>query len=166
MEVILIAHDIRSTHNIGSLARSADGFGVKTIYCTGITPYIRAVDDERLPHIRRKIAADIHKTALGAEDTVDIIHAPDIKALIKKLRNIGYVIAALEQSPPSIPLKSRRKTDKIALILGSETTGLPYKVLRLSGLVLEIPMLGKKESFNVSVAGAIALYELKRSELY
>lgn len=166
MEILLIAHDIRSTHNIGSLARSADSFGVKTIYCTGITPYMRAEDDERLPHIRKKIAADIHKTALGAENTVDIVHAPDIRALLKRLKASGYTIAALEQSDPSISLKSQMKTTKIALILGSETTGIPYKILSVCGLIFEIPMLGKKESLNVSVAGAIAMYELKRSELY
>lgn len=166
MELVLIANDIRSSHNIGSLARSADSFGVKTIYCTGITPYMRSDLDERLPHIRNKIAADIHKTALGAENTVSIVHAPDLLKLIKKLKAMGFTVAALEQSQPSIPLKSFMKTNKLALVLGSETTGIPYEILRTCNLVLEIPMLGSKESLNVSVAGAIAMYELKRSELY
>ncbi|MEK7471732.1 MAG: TrmH family RNA methyltransferase [Patescibacteria group bacterium] len=166
MEVVLIAHDIRSSHNIGSLARSADSFGVKTIYCTGITPYIRAEQDERLPHIRNKIIADIHKTALGAEATVDILHKPNLKSLFSSLRKDGFDIIALEQSESSVPLKSFNATKRIALLLGTETTGLPTVLVTLCDQVLEIPMLGKKESLNVSVAGAIAMYELKRSELY
>lgn len=166
MEVVLIAHDIRSCHNIGSLARSADSFGVKTIYCTGFTPYIKCVDDERLPHIRKKIATDIHKTALGAEDFVEIVHQPNLEELIVSLKKQDFTIAALEQSKTSIPLKSFSGTTKLALILGTETIGLPENVLALCDKVLEIPMLGKKESLNVSVAGAIAMYELKRSELY
>lgn len=166
MEVVLIAHDIRSTHNVGSLARSADGFGVRTIYCTGITPYIYNSKDERLPHIRKKTAADIHKTALGAETTVDILHAPSIENLIKDLKRRGFKVAALEQSESSIPLTSFKSVNKLALILGTETTGLPAGIQKLCDQILEIPMLGNKESLNVSVAGAIAMYELKRSKLY
>lgn len=166
MEILLIAHDIRSCHNVGSLARSADSFGVKTIFCTGFTPYIRSENDDRLPHIRKKIANEIHKTALGAEDTVDILHVPDIQRLINKLKLTGYTIAALEQSEPSFPLNRKIKNNKLAVILGSETTGIPYDILKVCNLVMEIPMLGKKESLNVSVAGAIAMYELNRSSLY
>lgn len=166
MEVVLIAHDIRSCHNIGSLARSCDGFGVKTIYCTGYTPYIKSDNEDRLPHIRKKITADIHKTALGAEDSVDILHHPNFGELVISLKKQGFTVTALEQSSSSIPLKSFRAATKLALVLGTETTGLPADVLALCEQVLEIPMLGQKESLNVSVAGAIALYELKRSELY
>ena len=165
-EIVLIANDIRSCHNIGSLARSADSFGVKTIYCTGITPFVRAEADDRLPHIRKKIITDIHKTALCAENTVDIVYAPGLQALLRRLEASGYTIAALEQSNESISLKSPIKSKRIALILGSETTGIPQQILSICGLVFEIPMLGKKESLNVSIAGAIAMYELKRSELY
>lgn len=166
MEIVLIAHDIRSCHNIGSLARSCDGFGVKTIYCTGYTPYIKSSDDNRLPHVRKKTVADIHKTALGAEDYVDIVHSPNISELIVLLKDNGFTVAALEQSRSSIPLMSFCKTTKLVLILGTETIGLPDDVLALCDQILEIPMLGKKESFNVSIAGALAVYELKRSELY
>jgi len=166
MEVVLIAHDIRSTHNIGSLARSADSFGVKTIYCTGITPYIKCDDDDRLPHIRRKLAADIHKTALGAEDTVDILHASNLELLINDLKERGFAVAAIEQSENSTPLKLFTSSLKLAIILGAETTGLSNEVLALCDQILEIPMLGDKESLNVSVAGAIAMYELRRAELY
>jgi tRNA G18 (ribose-2'-O)-methylase SpoU len=166
MEVVLIAHDVRSTHNIGSLARSADCFGISTIYCTGYTPYILASPDNRLPHIRNKTIADIHKTALGAEDSVQIVHNSNLDDLINKLRRNKYTIIALEQSESSIPLKSFPKVEKLALVLGTETTGLPNTILRLCDKTLEIPMLGKKESLNVSVAGAIAMYQLKHSELY
>jgi len=166
MEVVLIAHDIRSSHNIGSLARSADGFGVKTIYCTGFTPYINNDADERLPHIQRKIALDIHKTALGAEDTVDIRHRGNLEALIEELRRLGFTIIGLEQSKTSKPLKTFGGSKTLALILGSETTGLTADIIELCDQILEIPMLGDKESLNVSVAGAIAMYELRRAELY
>lgn len=166
MEVVIIAHDIRSTHNIGSLARSADSFGIKTIYCTGITPYIKSENDDRLPHIRKRATSDIHKTALGAEDTVDILHIPSLDILIAELKEQGFAVTAIEQSKTSIPLKSFRKTKRIALVLGAETVGLPEDVLTLCDQILEIPMLGQKESLNVAVAGAIAMYELKRSEIY
>lgn len=166
MEVILIAHDIRSIHNIGSLARSADGFGISTLYCTGFTPYIVADIDDRPPHIRKKVAVAIHKTALGAEKTVDIIHHPDLIKLVKNLKSQGYIVAALEQSRTSVPLNTSMNSKKIALILGTETTGIDNEILSICDEVLEIPMLGSKESLNVSVAGAIAMYELKRSELY
>ncbi len=166
MDIVLIAHDVRSTHNIGSLARSADGFGVLTIFCTGYTPYIKANPDERPPHIRQKISIDIHKTALGAEESVNIIHHSSLKDLIQELRTTGYAIAALEQSASSVPLKKFDKKAKLALILGTETTGIPEEILKLCDLTLEIPMLGQKESLNVSIAGAVAMYELKRSELY
>lgn len=166
MEVVLVAHDVRSTHNIGALVRSADCFGVSTIYCTGYTPYILAEHDERPPHIRKKIIADIHKTALGAENTVKIIQHQNLDDLIKNLKQAGFTITALEQSKTSVPLKNHKKISKLALILGTETVGLPNEILQLCDEILEIPMLGKKESLNVSVAGAVAMYELKRSELY
>ncbi len=166
MEVVLIAHDIRSTHNIGSLARSADGFGVKTIYCTGYTPYIHSDNDDRLPHVRKKTATDIHKTALGAENMVAVVHAPNLEILVRDLKKLGFKIAGLEQSKSSVPLKSFDKQKRLALILGTETTGLSTDVQALCDKIFEIPMLGEKESLNVSVAGAIAMYELKRSEIY
>lgn len=166
MEIVLIAHDIRSTHNVGSLARSADGFGVNTIYCTGYTPYIQADPDERLPHIRTKLERDIHKTALGAEKSVCLTHHPDINTLIKDLRREGFTVCGLEQSKNSTPLNDFPKSSKLALILGAEVTGIPADIQAACDELLEIPMRGTKESFNVSVAGAIAMYELRRPTLY
>ncbi len=165
MEVVLIAHNIRSTYNIGSLARTADGLGVNTIYCTGYTPYIVAENDERPPHVRQRVIRELHKTALGAENSVQIKHQPDIVALIHELRSQDYQIVGLEQTRNSGLLRGVAGK-RTAVILGEEVHGLPADIQKLCDQLVEIPMLGSKESFNVSVAGALAMYELKRDSLY
>ena len=96
LEIIIIAHNIRSTHNVGSIMRSSEGFGVKKIIFSGYTPYPKLKNDSRLPHIAKKIHQQISKTALGAEELVDFSYqsSPDIVSL----KSNGYIIAALEQS--------------------------------------------------------------------
>src|SRR5579863_6553497 len=100
-QIILIAHNVRSTHNIGSLLRTADGLGVKKVYLTGYTPYPLSKTDERLPHLAKKIDARIHKTALGAEKSVSWEHESDVFKVISKLRQDGFLVAALEQNSKS-----------------------------------------------------------------
>lgn len=159
MEIVVIAHNIRSTHNTGSILRTADGFGVTKVYCTGYTPYPALADDTRLPHLRDKITKQIHKTALGAEKHLPIAHADEILPVFKKLKTEGYHIVALEQSPRSVMLSDfRPRHDKIALLLGEEVHGISAKILPMCNTIVEIPMQGQKESFNVSVAAGIALY--------
>lgn len=165
-KAVLIAHDIRSIHNVGSLARTADSFGIRTIYATGITPYLEASPDERLPHVIRKTKEALHKTALGAEEHVKIVHAASIFDLFQDLRSQGYLIAALEQSDRSRPLNAIPQDMRIALLLGPEVTGLNQEILADVDAIFEIPMIGTKESLNVSVAGAIGMYELRRKRLY
>lgn len=157
-EIIVIAHNIRSTHNVGAIFRTAEGFGVKQILLSGYTPYPKLASDSRLPHIAEKLHAQIHKTALGAEEIVPFEYNeyPPIDALRAK----GYSILALEQDAKSIPLQSYSSADKVALILGEEVHGIDPKLLLHADTILEIPMTGKKESFNVSVAAGIALYQL------
>lgn len=159
-EIVLVLHSIRSSHNVGSLLRSADGFGIKTVYFSGITPYPAIKNDPRLPHLRTKITKQINKTALGAEKNIDIKVCENINDLVANLRNENYAITALEQASGSIYLNEFSPPAKLALILGNEVEGLDSEVMQLCDLCLEIPMQGKKESFNVSVAGAIALYEI------
>lgn len=160
-DVIIIAHDLRSTHNVGSLLRTADGFGATEVVFTGYTPYPHAPRDTRLPHLAQKIDRQIHKTALGAEATQPWRHARDVTALVARLKKDGYAIAALEQAPGSVRLSDYRSPAKVALLLGREVEGLEPALLELADDILEIPMLGQKESFNVIQAAAIALYQLR-----
>ena len=157
-DIILIAHNIRSTHNVGSLFRTSEGFGVSRIILSGYTPYPTIPADTRLPHISDKLTAQIHKTALGAETMVPFSYEqqPDIDAL----HGMGYRIVALEQDPHSTVLSDYSAPDKIALLLGEEVEGISSELLAQCDDIIEIPMVGKKESFNVSVAAGIALYQL------
>lgn len=159
-EIIVIAHNIRSTHNVGSIFRTSEGFGVQRIILSGYTPYPRIDHDPRLPHIADKLTSQIHKTALGAETMVPFEYqeSPDIAAL----KNDGYRVVGLEQDDRSIMLHNYQTPDKVALLLGEEVEGLTEELRDLCDDVIEIPMHGQKESFNVSVATGIALYQLSR----
>ncbi|HTJ73000.1 MAG TPA: TrmH family RNA methyltransferase [Verrucomicrobiae bacterium] len=157
-EIIVIAHNIRSTHNVGAIFRSSEGFGVQKIILSGYTPYPSYDGDKRLPHIAEKLTAQIHKTALDAETIVPFEYqeTPDFNAL----RASGYTVVGLEQAPNSILLPNYAPPKKIALLLGEEVNGIPAELLKECRDIIEIPMSGKKESFNVSVAAGIALYQL------
>lgn len=157
----MIVHNIRSCHNVGSLLRTAEGLGVEAVWLTGYTPYPKCQNDPRLPHEALKLSKQINKTALGAEDYVTWFHKPDIFDLITDLKKYGYDIAALEQTRDSKPLHSFKPPKRTALVVGREVDGLETEVLEVCDLSLEIPMSGKKESFNVSAAAAMALYHLK-----
>jgi tRNA G18 (ribose-2'-O)-methylase SpoU len=160
IEIVIIVHNIRSTHNVGSLLRSADGFGIKKIYFTGYTPYPKMAHDKRLPHLSTKANNQIHKTALGAENSVAWEHNEDITEVIRNLKDNGYEIAALEQTKKSEDLRRLVPASKIAVILGNEVEGLDQETLGLTDVHLEIPIHGQKESFNVAIAGSIAMYVL------
>src|SRR5579862_6314059 len=159
--IVLIVHNLRSAHNVGSILRSADGFGAEKVYLTGYSPYPESANDQRLPHISQKISQAVHKTALGAERSVPWEHRPDINRLLRQLAADGYSLAALEQTPQAINLDQFDSADDIALVLGNEITGVEPKILGETGLHLQIPMLGAKESLNVAAAAAIALYHLR-----
>lgn len=157
-EIIVIAHNIRSTHNVGAIFRTSEGFGISKIILSGYTPYPLLENDSRLPHISRKLTEQIHKTALGAETIVPFEYqeTPDIDTL----RNSGYTIVGLEQDERSMMLPDYQPPAKIALLLGEEVEGIATDMRSLCDDLIEIPMVGKKESFNVSVATGIALYHL------
>jgi tRNA G18 (ribose-2'-O)-methylase SpoU len=160
--LVVIAHDIRSRHNVGSLLRTAEGLGIDTVYLTGYTPYpLLAEDDRRLPHLAAKETKEIAKTALGAENTQDWARAESVTDLIAKLKADGYTLAALEQTADSTMLPDYAPPAKIALLLGREVEGIEPELLKLTHIALEIPMFGSKESFNVVQAAAIALYHLR-----
>lgn len=165
-EIILILDNIRSTHNVGSILRSADGFGIKSIIYTGYTPYPLIPDDTRLPHESTNITRAIHKTALGAEITLGAEVISSIDNAIEMLRGKGFVIAALEQSISSVSLSSYKPPQKLAIILGNEVDGIKSNTLSSCDVILEIPMFGTKESFNVAVSAALCMYELSGARDY
>ena len=157
-DVILLVHNIRSTHNVGSLFRTAEGCGVKQIILSGYSPYPTTHNDTRLPHIHEKLTRDIHKTALGAETLVPFRYQPEPP--LDELKKQGYQVVALEQTTDSTKLSAYRPPKKLALLIGEEVHGIPPELLEQCDDTIEIPMYGQKESFNVSVAAGMALYEL------
>jgi 23S rRNA (guanosine2251-2'-O)-methyltransferase len=156
-EVTLVLHNIRSIHNVGSILRSAEGFGVRNVVCSGYTPYPAIAGDTRLPHIRDKIASGIHKTALGAEEMLEISH---FDTLDEWLAQNALPIVALEQTPDSVTPRQFIAPAQFALLLGEEVHGIEPQYLERCTTAIEIPMRGRKESFNVSVSTGIALYAI------
>ena len=157
-EIIVVAHNIRSTHNVGAIFRTAEGFGVSKIILSGYTPYPLLKKDSRLPHISEKLTAQIHKTALGAETLVPFEYS-ELPPL-ELLKSQDYRIIGLEQADRSISLKHYTAPEKLVLLIGEEVHGIEAQYLALCDDIIEIPMVGKKESFNVSVATGIALFHL------
>ena len=164
MEVVLVLHNIRSCYNVGAILRTAEGLGVKRVYLSGYTP--RVHDENLVPHLREKIDHEIHKTALGAEELIKIIPEDDIKTMILKRRTDGWQIVGLENNingklcQLDDPRIKEKLGDKVILIPGEEVGGIDPELHNLINEFLEIPMRGKKESFNVSVATGIALFGL------
>jgi 23S rRNA (guanosine2251-2'-O)-methyltransferase len=161
LKIILIVHNIRSCHNVGSLLRTAEGLGVERVYLTGYTPYPALPNDDRLPYLAQKINNQIHKTALGAEQFIGWQHSGQIEPILAQLKSSGFKIVGLEQHRNSVKLPKYRASTKTALIVGREVEGLENEILLACDTVIEIPMLGHKESFNVAAATAIALYHLR-----
>jgi 23S rRNA (guanosine2251-2'-O)-methyltransferase len=157
-EIIVIVHNIRSTHNVGAIFRTCEGFGVAKIILSGYSPYPKMSHDTRLPHISDKLTAQIHKTALGAETMVPFEYQAELD--LTKIREQGLKIVGLEQDKRSILLNNYKITGNIALLLGEEVEGITADLRDQCDDLIEIPMHGQKESFNVSVAAGIALYAL------
>lgn len=159
--IVVIAHNIRSAHNIGSLFRTCEGFGVEQLILSGYSPYPIMPSDTRLPHIAQKLTTQIHKTALGAESMVTFTYCEEPP--LDALRTDGYTILGLEQDQRSHDLRTYQAPPKLALLLGEEVAGIDDELRARCDELIEIAMHGKKESFNVSVAAGIALYGLTAS---
>ena len=163
-EVVVIAHNIRSVQNVGSILRTADCLGVAKVYVSGYTPNLTTRTDGSnlplLPHVRDKLVRELHRSALGAERVVDWQYRADVSGLIDELRADNYVIVGLEQAPSSISLTEYRPPRRLALLLGEEVHGLTDELIAKCDQLVEIPMFGTKESYNVSVATGIALYHM------
>jgi 23S rRNA (guanosine2251-2'-O)-methyltransferase len=157
MKLVVILHDIRSAHNVGSIFRTADAAGVEKIYLCGITPSPL----DRFKEVR----PDFAKVALGAEQYVGWEMMKTTGAAIKLLKKDGFQIFALEQSKRSMPYYAAMATNdsRIAIIVGNEVKGLPSTILKVADRILEIPMMGKKESLNVSVAFGVLAFGLRSS---
>ncbi len=147
---IVILHDIRSVENVGAMFRTADAAGIDKIYLTGYTP-------APLDRFGRK-RGDLAKSALGAEEFVAWEQKKSVLSLLAKLRQEKYLIIGIEQDKKSIDYKKVKLKQKNAFIVGTEVTGIPKNILQKCDIIAEIPMRGKKESLNVSVALGVALF--------
>jgi len=147
LPLVVVLDDIRSLHNIGSVFRTSDAFRVERIYLCGIT----AVP----PH------PDMHKTALGAEFSVDWIYVNNAVEAVNNLKDEGYMVYSIEQAEGSIMLHELEldKTKKYAVVLGNEVKGVNQEVINHSGGCIEIPQYGTKHSLNVSVTAGIVIWD-------
>jgi len=149
---ILIIHNVRSVVNVGSMFRTADAAGIDKIYLTGYTP----TPLDRFGRIRK----DVARTALGAEKFTKWESKKNLSSLINKLKKDKYLIIAIEQDEKSTDYKKIKLKKKNAFIVGSEVLGISKDVLKKCDVIAEIPMKGKKESLNVSVACGIILFRI------
>ena len=150
---VLILENLRSVENTASIFRTAEGLGVAKIFLVGTTP-------APLDRFGRK-RLDFAKVSLGAEDMLEWDYFNDTPQVINSLKEQGFQIIALEQTNESTKeIKNFQTEEKFALIVGNEVDGISKRAIESSEAVLEIPMNGKKESLNVSVATGIALFML------
>lgn len=151
---IVILHNIRSVENVGAMFRTADAAGINKIYLTGYTPC-------PLDRFGRK-RGDLAKSALGAEEFMKWEQKKNIFSLLEKLKKEKYFLIAIEQAENSVDYKTLRlrSGQRNVFIVGAEVEGIPKKILKKCDIIAEIPMRGKKESLNVSVALGIALFRI------
>ena len=149
---IVVLDNLRSVYNVGSIFRTANAVGIEKIYLCGTTP--TPLDK------KGKKRSDFAKVALGAEDTVAWGYKEETRSTIQELKKEGYYVIALEQDKNSVDYKNIDVKGKqnIAFIIGGEVTGITKDILEISDVIAEIPMLGTKESLNVTIAFGIAVY--------
>jgi tRNA G18 (ribose-2'-O)-methylase SpoU len=152
-KIMVVLENIRSMHNTGSVFRTADAFLIEGICLCGYTP--------QPPH------RDIHKTALGATETVDWIYFATALEAAQQLKQRDYKVFAIEQTEGSISLEKFYAVphEKIAIVFGNEVEGVSNDVLEICDGSIEIPQFGMKHSLNISVAAGIILWELMRGKL-
>lgn len=149
---ILIFYNIRSVENVGAMFRTADAAGIDKIYLTGYTPC-------PLDRFGRK-RKDLAKSALGAENFVEWEQKKNIFSLLAKLKKEKFLIIGIEQDKSSVHYGRVKLKNKNAFIVGPEVAGIPRSILKKCDIIAEIPMRGKKESLNVSVALGIVLFRV------
>ncbi|MTI30014.1 RNA methyltransferase [Xanthovirga aplysinae] len=146
--LVIVLDNVRSMNNVGSAFRTSDAFAIEKLYLCGITA--------TPPH------RDIHKTALGATESVEWEHVQDTIDIIQKLKKEGYQIVSVEQAQNSVSLEEFRpkENQKYCLIFGNEAFGVEDKVIEASDLCLEIPQFGTKHSLNISVSMGIVIWDV------
>jgi tRNA G18 (ribose-2'-O)-methylase SpoU len=162
---ILVVHNIRSTHNVGSILRTCDGLGVDEVFLTGYTPYPKHLNDTRLPYLAEKINKSINKTALGAEEHVNWHYTENPFEIIDKFRSKGYEIIGLEQASNSININDYLPSKNTVIIIGEELEGISKDLIKICDKIVEIPMKGHKESLNVSISTAIILFKITNFDI-
>lgn len=150
-EIAVLLHNIRSTHNVGSIFRTADAAGVSRVFLSGYTP----CPTDRFERVQK----DIAKTALGAEKTVAWEYHKMPK-MITRLKRAGWRIVGVEQDTRSQDYRSFALTQPTLFIFGNEVKGLSSSLRKVCDELIEIPMRGTKESLNVSVATGIVLFSV------
>lgn len=146
----LILPDIRSAHNVGAMFRTADGAGVSKVYVSGHSP--QPIDRFGRPQ------PEIQKTSLGASESIAWEYVDNVPQLLVDLRQRGVTVVAVEQSKKSIPLSKFTVPEAVAYVMGNEVDGVPDHIQSLCDVVVELPMLGTKESLNVATTAGIVLY--------
>lgn len=148
-DVVVVLDNVRSAHNVGSVFRTCDAFRISRLYLCGICA---------LPP-----SAEIHKTALGAEQTVAWQHCPDTLQAVRQLRDEGWTVVSVEQTESAVQLSDfvRDTSKRYAIVFGNEVEGVQQEVVDESHFALEIPQWGTKHSLNVSVSAGIVLWYFK-----
>ena len=154
LPLIVVLDNVRSLHNVGSVFRSCDAFRIEAVYLCGITA--------------QPPSAEIHKTALGAEDSVDWFYFADATEAIAQLHSSGVTIYSVEQTEGAIALQDVKvkQSERYAVVLGNEVKGVQQNVVDLCDGCIEIPQFGTKHSLNVSVAAGIVVWELARKLMF
>lgn len=146
----VVLENIRSAHNVGSIFRTADGAGVEKIFLVGCTP---------CPIDRfGRMQPEIKKTSLGASEAVPWEYTEEIKSVLAKLQEAAVTVVAVEQAATAISLKKYELPACVAFVFGNEVDGVSATALAAADAIVELPMLGQKESLNVSVTAGIVLY--------
>ncbi len=148
LPVSVLVENVRSVHNVGAVFRSADGFGAEHVYLAGYTAC--------------PPRSDLHKTALGAEESVPWSHHPEPLKLAQTLRDEGLQLVALEQTWESVSIYDVCWRFPVCYVVGNEVTGVSEEMIAVCEKCIEIPMRGLKQSLNVSVAAGIVGYEIGR----
>ncbi len=146
----IILEDIRSAYNVGAIFRTADASGVAKVFLVGYTP----APIDRFGRVQQ----EIDKTSLGASKTMAWEQVATIKEVIERLQVDGVTVVAVELASGSVSLKDFDEPEQVAYIVGNEVEGVSKEALTLADVIVELPMLGQKESLNVSVTAGIVLY--------
>ncbi len=146
----IILENIRSAYNVGAIFRTADASGVAKVFLVGYTP----APIDRFGRVQPEIL----KTSLGASGTMAWEQVATIKEIIKRLQADGATVAAVELDEGSVSLKDFNEPEQVAYIVGNEVDGVSKEALEQADVIVELPMLGQKESLNVSVTAGIVLY--------